>query len=201
MIALIDTSSLVALVDYYLPFDKNGIILSELGSMLDNGELVVIDRVSKECAVIRGGSIITAIPFLSDKNRLDNIAEHKVDNTFIKGMRAFNHKVLTSFHIKGAKQLFELTEEEFELEREDFKKGADFGLIYVAEALKEGGKDVIVVTQESRATNDRKVFKKVPQLCDIMNTTVTGISDFLISHTAINVNIGSIPNPSTDTSN
>jgi O-methyltransferase involved in polyketide biosynthesis len=53
MKVIIDTSSLLSLVRYYLPFDNNNKLFDFIKQEIKNGRIVVIDEVLKECKFIR----------------------------------------------------------------------------------------------------------------------------------------------------
>ncbi len=57
MKAVIDTSSLVSLVRYYLPFDKEGKLKAFIEERIEAKELVVLEQVAAECKLQgKGGS-------------------------------------------------------------------------------------------------------------------------------------------------
>ena len=45
MKVVIDTSSLMSLVRYYLPFDKKSILFEAIKTKIANGEILVIDKI------------------------------------------------------------------------------------------------------------------------------------------------------------
>ena len=68
MRAIIDTSSLISLVRYYLPFDKEGKLGFFLERQVSAGLFVILDKVVVECRRQGKGQVINAFPFL-DKPR------------------------------------------------------------------------------------------------------------------------------------
>ncbi len=48
MRVVIDTSSLVGLVRYYLPFDKKGFLFEVIKSKFSSGEIILLDAVYEE---------------------------------------------------------------------------------------------------------------------------------------------------------
>lgn len=69
MNAIIDSSSLLAFVRYYLPFDKDSVLKNLLKEKFESGELVVIDKVYDEIKFQSKGIVIKELEFLSDKKR------------------------------------------------------------------------------------------------------------------------------------
>ena len=67
MTVVIDTSSLISLVRYYLPFDKDGKLVETIQSKVVSGEIVVLDKVIEECKYFSGGRVVSKLPFLLDK--------------------------------------------------------------------------------------------------------------------------------------
>ena len=49
MKAVIDTSSLVSLVRYFLPFDKEGKLKAFLEENILSGNIIVLEQVAEEC--------------------------------------------------------------------------------------------------------------------------------------------------------
>jgi len=52
MRVVIDTSSLLSLVRYYLPFDKNGVLFGLIKSKFASGEIIMLDAVYEESKFI-----------------------------------------------------------------------------------------------------------------------------------------------------
>ena len=75
MNALIDTSSLLAFVRYYLPFDKNGTLRSFLERKYESGEIVILDKVIEESKYIAQGVILKKLDFLNDKSRKTKVID------------------------------------------------------------------------------------------------------------------------------
>ena len=67
---VIDTSSLLSLVRYYLPFDKENILFEFVKSKIESGEFIILDKVFEECKYIAKGVIVKKLNFLSEKKTL-----------------------------------------------------------------------------------------------------------------------------------
>lgn len=62
MKVVIDTSSLLNLVRYYLPFDENGVSLQFFKQKIERGDFTIIDKALEECKFISNGIIISELP-------------------------------------------------------------------------------------------------------------------------------------------
>lgn len=69
MIAIIDTSSLLAFVRYYLPFDTNLVLKNLLKEKFESGEMIIIDKVYDEIKFQSQGIVIKELEFLIDKKK------------------------------------------------------------------------------------------------------------------------------------
>ena len=67
MKVIIDTNSLLSLVRYYLPFDKNKILYNFIKEKILSGEIILIDKVYMQCAFIAKGIILSELDFLNNK--------------------------------------------------------------------------------------------------------------------------------------
>jgi hypothetical protein len=65
MRAAIDTSSLLMLVRYYLPFEKNDKLRKLIEKKLNSGELIIIDKVHEEAKYQSKGIILKELDFLN----------------------------------------------------------------------------------------------------------------------------------------
>ena len=68
MKVIIDTSSLLSLVRYYLPFDQNTKLFDFIKSEIENGNLILIDAVYQECEYTTQGLVLKSLDYLEDKN-------------------------------------------------------------------------------------------------------------------------------------
>jgi hypothetical protein len=66
---IIDTSSLLALVKYYRPFDKENSLKEYFKNKIDSGNILLIDKVFDESQYLSKGLIIKDLDFLQDKKR------------------------------------------------------------------------------------------------------------------------------------
>jgi len=67
MKVVIDTSSLLALVRYYLPFDDNSTLFNLIKSKIANKEIIVIDKVVEESKFVTKGIILEKLEYLKER--------------------------------------------------------------------------------------------------------------------------------------
>lgn len=75
MRALVDTSSLLILVKYYLHFDKKGVLLEVIKRKFETGEIILLDAVYDECKYVGQKAILKKLDYLEDK---DFLKENKI---------------------------------------------------------------------------------------------------------------------------
>ena len=166
MKVVIDTNSLLSLVRYYLPFDKNLVLFNFIKGRITAGEIVIIDKILEECEYISKGTVLKSLTYLTDKSflkasKLPINTEYilppspakfyrQVDNQFINGV------------IKNR-----LTPVEYENRKTDFLNSADMKLILFCLNLKKDNpfEEIYLITEETEESNDSKVFKKIPAIC------------------------------------
>lgn len=79
MKAVIDTSSLVSLVRYFLPFDKEGQLAAFLEERILSGKIIVLEQVVEECKRQGKGQVIDALPFIAKPKYKTSIAGHTIN--------------------------------------------------------------------------------------------------------------------------
>ncbi len=154
---VIDTSSLLSFVRYYHAHDEKNVLKDYIESLFlseSEGSLVLLESVFEEIKGVAQGLVIKTLPFLREENFKKKIHKNldvetdklhrKIDNLW------FNKKsVRDEFHPETKRKAI---------------KGADFQLIFYALKYKKEG--VVVVTEESKHSNDGKTFKKIPMICE-----------------------------------
>lgn len=160
MIAIIDTSSLLALVRYYLPFDLNGNLNKLIAKKYSNGEILIIDKVFEESKFISQGLILSELDFLNDKSM-----HFKTNNLFPD--KTFFNLLDNQFCDKAIRKVKDISDVEFELSQKNYINSADGSILLVSYFKKR--ENIIVVTEESKASNDNKLFKKIPECCGLIN--------------------------------
>ena len=172
MKVVIDTSSLLSLVRYYLPFDTDDKLKKLFQSKVESGEIVVPDKVAEECGYVAGGIVLKELPFLADKKTQTKTNElfppkaffNMLDNQFI------------NFAVVG--KLY-LTVEEYEARKTAYLENADAKIILYAYTQNKLGKPVTVVSEESSAGNDDKMYKKIPTICNAIGINCIQLPELL----------------------
>ncbi len=179
MKAVIDTSSLVSLVRYYLPFDKEGNLKAFIEDRIEAKELIVLNQVVAECKLQGKGQVVKALPFVDkpkNKTAVTDVAINKklfnmIDNNFINGS------------VAGL-----LPPAEYQFERDKFMKTADFALVLYAYSVNRKG-EVVIVTEETEYSNDGKPFRKIPAICDTIGVRTLNLPTFLAENSIIDLAI------------
>jgi hypothetical protein len=163
MKVVIDTSSLMALVRYYLPFDKNDSLKNFIKSKVESKEIILIDKVSMESKRNAQGFITKSLEFIEDKKN-----QTKTDSLLPK--QSFLKDLENRFCYMSRKNT--LNESEYENRKKEFLESADAKLILFClsgintEMLNFDS--VVLVTEETRTDNDSKLFKKLPEICELL---------------------------------
>lgn len=179
MNVIIDTSSLLALVRYYLPFDTKNSLKEFIKEKFESGELLIIDRVFEEASYISKGIILKELDFLKDKKKHIQTTEILPNSTFFNLLE-------NQFCNKDVKKLQDITEVEFEFEKERYLKMADAKMILFALSIKE--ENPILVTEETKNANDNKLFKKLPDNCRTINIECCNLPKLFKEYFRINLN-------------
>jgi hypothetical protein len=181
MKALIDTSSLLSLVRYYLPFDKKGILFEVIKNKFASGEIILLDAVHEECKYVSQKAIFTKLDYLGDKDFLKkNKIVLKTDDLIPLSPAKFLNQLKNQF-VANPGQFRKLTEAEFEVQKNRFMESADAKLIMYAQRLiKENPEEEIyLVTEETSSPNDLKLFKKIPAICNLLEIPVITLPKLL----------------------
>lgn len=179
MKALFDTSSLLALVRYYLPFDDSRTLKKKIQSKFESGEILLLDKVLAESKYVAQGVILKELEFIDPKSPL------LVKTVDLVPSRKFYNFLENSFCNKDIVRLKGITDVEFELEKTRFLATADANLILYALSIKENAP--IIVTEETKSSNDSKVFKKIPENCKSIDIACCSLPQFLKDHFGISI--------------
>lgn len=180
MKAAVDTSSLISLARYYLPFDKQAILFDLFQKKIQNKEIVLLDKVFDECTNTSKGIVLTSLPFLTDKEFLKKY--HPIINTEAllppSPTKFFNQ--LDNTFINGVMKN-KLTSVEYEVVKNEFLNSADAKLIiYCLNHMRDyNDEKIIIVTEETEVANDKKVFQKIPAICKYLEIEVKTLPELL----------------------
>ena len=143
---LIDTSSLLSLVRYYRPFDKNKKLFQWLkGMFMEKQQCLLIENVLKEANRINKGQIVKTYDFLKEVKCIKSIAVIPPQ---------FHERIDKNWIVSEARE--KVKPEEYKESKHNELGRADWQLVFAAREKKGD----IIVTEESRKENDNKLFKK-----------------------------------------
>lgn len=188
MKAVIDTSSLLSLVRYYLPNDRNKILYEFIKRKLIDDKLLILDGVLEECSYVAKRIIPDTLKFLSDKSfckeyKIGKNTEFLVPHSSKKFYRMVDH----NFVIRSQKN--RLSEEEYNASKTEFLESPDCKMIIKCLNLTTEGEFCILITEESRQTNDKKIFKKIPLICDELSIDTCNIQEYIEKTGEIHIEI------------
>jgi len=161
MKVVIDTSSLLSLVRYYLPFDKNKTLYNFIESKINLKEILILDKVYEECKYVSKGIIVKTLSYISNKKNHVNTTDllpndiffNQLENEFINGSEKNK--------IKGV---------EFENRKNVYLNSADPKLLLYG--LQNKKDNVVIVSEETDSSNDNKLFKKLPAISKILGLQI-----------------------------
>lgn len=188
MKVVIDTSSLLSLVRYYLPFDNNSVLFDFIKVKIEEGVIIIIDKVLNECTYISKGIVIEKLPYLKDKS-FHKAAKlpHKTDNLIAPSPGKFLRQVDNQFVNSVMRR--KLDDVEYENQKNSFLEDTDMKLIILCLHLLQDNenKDIILVTEESESSNDNKLFKKIPAICKELDIPTMTLPELLKKYEGIDV--------------
>ena len=180
MRAVVDTSSLLALVRYYLPFDSNNSLKKLIQLKIESKEIIVLDKVVEESKYVSQGIILESLEFLKQKN-------YQIKTTEILPYPKFFNLIENQFCIQVQRK--KMSDVEFDSRKKDFLDSADSKLLLFC--LKEKNDlpldNPFVVSEETNAENDGKVFKKLPSLCSLIDVEHKSLTEFFKNHLKISL--------------
>ena len=186
MKVVIDTNSLLSLVRYYLPFDKNGVLFLFIKSKIENGEIIIIDKVLEECTYTSKGLVLKILPYLTDMTFLKSAkVPNKTASLIVPNTRQFFHQLNTVFVNAPIRR--KLTDVEFENQKNLFLESADLKQVFMSLNLKNQGEPVIIVTEETESSNDNKLFKKIPAICKELGIETITLPELIVKYEGINI--------------
>ena len=164
MKVIIDTNSLLSLVRYYLPFDKENLLFNFIKEKIEIGEIIIIDKVYEQCTYNAKGLILKQLAFLTDKSFLKKSkTPYKTDSLIAPSPAKFLRMVENQFVVGVQRK--KITDVEFEVKKNQHLEDADIKLIVLCLNLIKNGENVYLVTEETTGSNDNKLFVKIPAMC------------------------------------
>lgn len=172
---LFDTSSLVAFVRYHLPFDEKKELQDFLSEGFNQKEFLLIKEVENECKSVSQGLVFKTflephnIIAMSFNEIITDRLHREIDNNFIVSSAKKNR----------------LEQQEYESQKQTFIQSADFKLIHYAIQNPQ----CTIITEESLAENDNKLFKKIPKICEVKGIKWLNLTKFIQEKLELSFNI------------
>jgi hypothetical protein len=193
MKAVFDTSSLVALIKYYLPFDYNATLLGQIEEHLVTGEMIIIDEVLNECKGTAQGIVISKLSFLGEPTFLK---KHKIvkqtDSLLPPSQKKFSNMLNNQFVNTTMRK--SISDAEFEVTKNEFLQTADARMIIYL--LNEKNKDQFskftLITEETKSNNDNKYFNKLPILCAHLDIQCMNLPTYITEKGTLKIDINPI---------
>ena len=124
MRVIIDTNSLLALVRYYLPFDRQKILFDFVCDEIKNQNITIIDEVLKECKYFSNGLIIERLEYLNQKEFKEQFKlPYRTKDLLAPSPKKFHNLLNDNFRTQLSKNTH--NEAEFEEEKDKYLKSAD----------------------------------------------------------------------------
>jgi hypothetical protein len=185
MKVIIDTSSLLSLVRYYLPFDQKTKLFDFIKSEFENGNLILIDAVYEECLYTTQGLVLKSLDYLNDKDFKKNFKlPIRTKDLLPPSTKKFYNLLNDNFRTPLYRKL---NDAEFEERKKEFLETADARMIILALIKKNEKEEIAIVTEESENGNDNKAFKKIPAICKILDIKVMTLPEILKIYQGIDI--------------
>lgn len=179
MKVVIDTSSLIALVRYYLPFDKDDSLKDFIQEKVESKEIIIIDKVHEESKYVAQKIIVIQLDFINTKG-------NTVKTTDLLPYPKFFNIVNNQLCNHIIKKVKDLTETEYEKQKNEYLDSADGKLILYCLREKNNSTlledQTILVTEETSTENDNKLFKKLPECCRVLGIENCNLPTLLEKH-------------------
>lgn len=188
MKVVIDTSSLISLVRYYLRFDTDSRLYNLFKEKIESEEIIIIDEVLAECKYTSKGIVLDALNYLVDKEwKKQNNTPVNTSSIFPPSLKKF-HNIIDNQLIRGSVKN-DLDEEEYQIMKDGFMNSADCRMvIYCLDALhRNPDEEILIVTEETLSSNDNKAFKKIPAIGEILKIKVITLPELLEMYSEIDI--------------
>jgi len=188
MKVVIDTNSLLSLVRYYLPFDKKRVLFQFFKNKIETGEIIIVDRVLQQCTYNSKGIVLKTLDYLNDKAFLKAAkVPYKTDSLLAPSPAKFLRQVENQFVNNVVRNQRNITDTEFENQKNAFLDDADMKQIILCLNLLKGGEQVVLVTEETESSNDNKLFKKIPAICKELSIETLTLPELLAKYDGIDI--------------
>lgn len=170
MLGIIDTSSLVAIARYYLSIKDEATLLRFLESKFRTGELVLLDTIYKEANRTQKGLATLRMEFLNDSN-----LRVKDADLVPAAPKKFSNQLDNNFCVPLMRK--RLSDEAYSIQKEQYLKSGDGKIIIYAQ--NHINSSPTVITEETPQSNDGKLFRKIPFICDFLKIPHMTITEWL----------------------
>ena len=171
MRGIIDTSSLVAIARYYLPIKDEVKLLRFLKSRFQSEELILLSTIHREASRTQKGIALELMDFLNEKELRFNDSELVPPNP-----KKFSNQLDNSLCIYLQKK--RLSAEAFAIQKAQYLSTGDAKLLFYA--LNNMDREPVIITEETMFSNDGKLFKKLPAICEILGIKHMTIAEWLV---------------------
>ncbi len=187
MIAIVDTSSFVSLVRYYLPFDKHHVLYGFVKTQFENHQILMIDRVYEECGFVSKGVVLDELTYLKDKH-FRHSAKTPVSTASLVAPSPAKFLSMVDNNFVIGSQRNRLEPEEYEVKKKEFLESADSRMVLLCLNMTDSNpnSEIVIVTEETESANDNKLFKKIPAICKVLGIRVITMPEYIQS-SGINV--------------
>lgn len=173
MIGIIDTSSLVAIARYYLPIKDEVKLLRFIESKFRSGELVMLSSIHLEASRTQKGIAIELMDFLNDNDlRLND------SDLMPPAPRKFSNQLDNNLCVPLQKK--KLSSEAYSLQKAQYMSTGDAKMLLYA--LNNMDKEPVIITEETMLSNDGKLFKKLPAICEILEIPHMTVAEWLVAN-------------------
>lgn len=173
MLGIIDTSSLVAIARYYLSIKDEAILLRFLEKKFRSDELVLLDTIHSEASRTQKGLATSRMSFLNDADLRINDAE-----LVPVAPRKFSNQMDNNFCVPLKRKM--LDDESYTILKDQYLQSGDGKIIVYA--FNNIAKSPIVITEETPQSNDGKLFRKIPAICDFLKIPHLSVAEWLSSN-------------------
>ena len=173
MIGIIDTSSLVAIARYYLPIKDEVKLLHFIESKFRSGELVLLSTIFVEASRTQKGIALELMEFLNEDGLRFN------DSDLIPpSVRKFSNQLDNNLCVPLQKK--KLSDEMYALQKAEYMTTGDAKMLFYA--LHNKDKEPVIITEETKLSNDGKLFKKLPAICDFLEIKHMTVAEWLVAN-------------------
>jgi hypothetical protein len=171
-----------------LPFDKKGVLFKFIKSKIENGDIIIIDKVLEECTYNSKGLVLEKLPYLTEKAFLKSAkVPYKTDSLLAPSPAKFLRQLDNQFVNSVVRRQRKLTETEFENQKNSFLNDADIKQIILCLNLIKNGEQVVLVTEETESSNDNKLFKKIPAICKELEIETMTLPELIAKYDGIDI--------------